>query len=189
MISLIVLAAGQGTRMEGRIKPLFPIDGIPLLERTLGNLHRSCAEEILLVLGHRAAEVERGIHLKRFPKVRSIVNRAYRQGMGSSIRCGVRHADSRSRAFIIALGDEPGIRASVVDALAQAHLATGKGIVVPTFRGSRGHPVLFGSQYRRNLVRLRGRWGARRLITCHNADVEEIPVSSPGIISDVDTSQ
>ncbi|WP_431936255.1 aminotransferase class I/II-fold pyridoxal phosphate-dependent enzyme [Micromonospora sp. RP3T] len=58
MTKAVVLAAGLGTRLGGdRPKPLTPVLGIPILHRSLTNLARAGVQEVVIVIGHRAAEV------------------------------------------------------------------------------------------------------------------------------------
>lgn len=59
----VVLAAGFGSRLardgeEGSLKPLTPVAGVPLIERTLSNLARAGCERVAIVLGYRANEIE-----------------------------------------------------------------------------------------------------------------------------------
>lgn len=58
----VVLAAGFGSRLEGAsdatvLKPLTPVAGVPLIQRTLRSLEVAGCERIVLVLGHGAGEV------------------------------------------------------------------------------------------------------------------------------------
>lgn len=58
----VVLAAGFGSRLEGvsddtALKPLTPVAGVPLIQRTLRSLEVAGCERIVIVLGHGAAEV------------------------------------------------------------------------------------------------------------------------------------
>jgi molybdenum cofactor cytidylyltransferase len=186
VISLIVLAAGEGRRM-GRTKPLVCVEGVPLLIRVLQALCHPPVDETIVVLGRRARQIRRHPALSSYRGLRIAVNRLYTRGMGSSIACGVKSADARSEAFIVALGDEPWIPRGIVRRLLSAHRSSGRGIVIPVRRGRRGHPVLFHRRYRERLLRLRGRHGGRYLIARHQDDVLEVAVASTGLGRDVDS--
>ncbi len=59
----VVLAAGFGSRLardgaEGSLKPLTPVAGVPLIERTLSNLADAGCGRVIIVLGYRADEIE-----------------------------------------------------------------------------------------------------------------------------------
>ncbi|MCY1416216.1 Purine catabolism protein PucB [compost metagenome] len=87
----------------------------------------------------------------------------------------------------IFLGDMPWIGAdSLRCLLAQA---APDSIVVPTFAGQPGHPVLFGRSFWPELQLLRGDSGAREVIRANPQAVRRVAVSDPAILRDVDTPQ
>src|SRR4029434_2004502 len=104
MISGILLAAGESTRMEGAFKPLLPWGKRTVIGACVENLRRSQLDEIIVVLGHREAEIR-----ARLPGsgVIYIINRDYRRGMLSSIQTGVVEISPQSGAMLIALVDQP----------------------------------------------------------------------------------
>jgi molybdenum cofactor cytidylyltransferase len=61
------------------------------------------------------------------------------------------------------------------------------GIIVPSFRGVRGNPVIFDRKFKKELLNLRGDVGGRSIIECHPEEVRVVPVESIGVIKDVDT--
>lgn len=75
-LSAVILAAGQGTRMLGTLgvpKPLAPVNHEPLLLRNLRQLHENGVNDIILVTGYRAQEVE-DCATELFPETRFIRN-------------------------------------------------------------------------------------------------------------------
>ena len=66
----------------------------------------------------------------------------HEQGMGRSIAAGIGAADWD--AAIICLGDMPRIRPALLQALAAE--ATPDAILIPSFEGRRGNPVLWGKE-------------------------------------------
>src|SRR3954452_21752781 len=59
-IGAVVLAAGASTRF-GSPKALAELDGRPILEHVLDAVREAGIEEIVVVLGHAADEIEEGI--------------------------------------------------------------------------------------------------------------------------------
>jgi choline kinase len=59
----VILAAGMGTRLNGHLvpKPLHPVMGVPLLERTIGTLARAGVSEIIIVIGFEGEQVRRAV--------------------------------------------------------------------------------------------------------------------------------
>ena len=103
-------------------------------------------------------------------------------GMGDSIAAAVR-ATPDACGWLIVLGDLPLIQAATLRTLAQA-LAL-HDVVVPVFKGQRGHPVGFSTRCRESLLRLQGDQGAASVVRAFSA--VEVALDDVGIVSDVDT--
>jgi len=74
-----------------------------------------------------------------------------------------------------------------IDQLIDAYRGSHKGIVCPTYRGERGHPVIFNlERYGKALSQLKGDIGARAVIEAHSDDLLEFAVDSPSVIRDID---
>ncbi|MBN2476418.1 MAG: nucleotidyltransferase family protein [Pirellulales bacterium] len=185
MISAMVLAAGRSRRM-GTQKLLLPFDGRPLIARVVDELLRSPVEEVLVVIGNEGQPIRDAIAGRR---VRFVTNTDSEGEMLSSVRCGLMAVPQQSAAVVVALGDQPGVAAEIVAGLVREFRAVGRGIVVPTHRGQRGHPLLFAMSYRDEiLTRHEGR-GLRGLLDTHPEDVRELPVSAAGILEDIDVPE
>lgn len=201
MISAIVLAAGESRRM-GSHKILLPFRNSTVIEHIVRTLDRHGIEEIIVVTGHRSQHVTAAL---RNTIAKTIVNEDYLSGMLSSVRCGLRAASSSAEAFLIVLGDQPSLRPMVVERLIAEFTAdhntgdqamTGSSgntsgetpgrILVPTFEGHRGHPLLFGSQFRMDVLGRFDESGLRGLLTAFPECIREVTVSQEGILRDMD---
>jgi len=187
MISAIVLAAGEARRM-GQVKLLLPWKGKTILEHVLGNLLQSRVDEVILVLGH---EADRFLGKISEPKIKIVFNPAYGEGMSSSLRKGLMAMGEKAEAFLVVLGDQPGIRPEIINQLIQAFRQTRKirKIVLPTYQSRRGHPVLFSSEYGEEILRLKGDVGARQILRDHPEDIVEVETDSEAILWDIDTPE
>jgi molybdenum cofactor cytidylyltransferase len=182
-ISAVLLAAGESRRL-GTNKLLLDVGGESLIERMVDVLLQSQVDEVLVVMGFEAELVRQRLQGK---PIRLVLNRHYREGMASSLRAGVRHVDPAAHGVLIALADHPWLTSETVDRLTDTYRRASKGIVCPTYRGMRGHPVIFDvKRYGEALLSLRGDIGGRRLIEGHRDDLFEVPVDSPGVIRDID---
>jgi molybdenum cofactor cytidylyltransferase len=83
------------------------------------------------------------------------------EGMASSIACGIAALRPNVEAALVVLGDEPRMPREVLTGVIQRFRAGGAEIVAPTFRGVRGHPVLFARSVFPELAALTGDRGAR----------------------------
>jgi len=185
MISAIILAAGESKRM-GKLKQLIPFGRSTILEQTIDNYLNSEVNEVIIVLGHRAEEAK-GIIAAR--PVKLAINPNYQQGMSTSIIVGLNMVDSRARAVMIALGDQPFIDSQAINRLIEEFCNHDKGIAIPTYQGRRGHPVLFAMKYKEKLLELKGDIGGRQIISDHPDDVLEVAVNCEGIYIDIDTNK
>ncbi len=170
----------------GQPKLLVPLAGRPVLARTLDALHRTDVDEILVVLGADAERIRRGIPLSG---VRVVLNPDAAMGMSTSVRAGVKAAAASSEAFLIVLGDQPLVAPATVNALLARRQATGARILVPTYRGARGNPVLLHRSLSDEIAAITGDVGCRGVVRAHDADVLEVPVEDPGVLIDLDTPE
>ena len=138
-VAAIVLAAGTSSRM-GDFKQLLPFGSKTIVETTVERALASSADEVVVVVGHRADEVAAAVAR---PGVGVVRNDAYLDGMSSSIKAGVRAAGDGVDAVMICLGDQPHVPVAVYDAVLDAYRASGAPVVVPTIAGDTGHPVVF----------------------------------------------
>jgi len=179
----IVLAAGASTRM-GRPKALIPVGGRPMLERVLATLKEAAVDRVVLVLGHRAAEVRDALTIS---DAVTVENPEYSEGLGSSLRVGVRAAPPGSRHLAIVLADQPFVSPTTLEHLAlRAAKGDGK-IFIPTYKGVRGNPVVFDAGLASEAERIEGDVGCRAMFPRHLQDIREVPVDDPGILLDIDT--
>lgn len=161
MIAGVVLAAGASRRF-GSQKLLVPVGGVPLVRRSVERLLETSLDEIIVVLGSDAPAV--AAVLAGLP-VRTITNVAYATGVSSSLRAGVDALGSATKAALVALADQPGVGADIVDRLIERYRAGGSPIVAPLYRGGvRGNPVLFDCSMFDELRAISGDEGARSVI-------------------------
>lgn len=182
MIAGIVLAAGTASRM-GPQKLLLPVGGQSLIRLSLEQILAAPLDDVVVVLGREAEAV--GATLAGLP-IRTVVNPDFAAGLSTSLRAGIEAQPAGIEAVIVALGDQPIPDPSVVGRLIAAHRASGKPIAVPSYRGERGHPVLFAASVFPELRRVVGDQGAREVIARDPERVAVVPVDLPRPL-DVDT--
>jgi molybdenum cofactor cytidylyltransferase len=179
----VVLAAGESRRM-GQPKQLLPFGERTILERAVDTLMAAGIGEVVVVLGHLAERV-RSVLGDR--PVRAVVNAEYRQGMLSSVKCGVRAIGAGYDAVLIALGDQPHIEVTVVSEVMRAYRAGNAGIVVPRYGDKKGHPIIINlPKYRQAITNLPEDAGLNVLMQEHADDVRLIDVTTEDIIRDID---
>src|SRR5712691_6533785 len=185
MISAIVLAAGSSSRM-GETKPLLPLGGRPLLDHVLATVRRSHVDEIIVVLGRDADRIRERVS---FDGTRSIVNDAYAEGMSTSLRAGIRAANPGADGFLIVLGDQPFVSPATLDALIEKRDGFGAKILIPTFEGRRGNPVLLDRSLADDVCSITGDQGCRAIFGHYPGRILEVPVEDAGVLVDLDTRE
>lgn len=116
-----------------------------------------------------------------------VVARDADQGMGRSIAAGIGAIAPQWDAAFICLGDMPCVSPALLAKLAER--ASWTCIVVPTWQGQRGNPVLWGRAHFPALMALEGDRGARDLIARAGDRVERIESPDDGVLRDVDTPE
>jgi molybdenum cofactor cytidylyltransferase len=179
----VVLAGGESRRM-GTPKMLLPFGDSTMLEKTIGNIENAGIRNILVVLG---AEKERIEVLLKAGNVSSCFNDRYKDGMLSSVICGVENIPDKAEAVLVFQGDEPLIRPSSIKNVIEGYRSSGGGLVVPVYKNRRGHPLLIDKKYLGEISRLDPGKGLRSLTEIHHDEVIEVETDDPGILKDFDT--
>ena len=187
MIIAVVLSAGESSRM-GRPKALLPIQGQKFIERIIRVIGQSRVGRTIVVLGHHADQL-RG-QIEHLP-VEVVINPDYRSGQLSSLQVAIRHIrdDDRCDGMLVHLVDHPFIDVALVDALIESFFETKKMIVVPSYKGKRGHPVIFSRELFGELLNAPLDHGAKAVVNAHRQETLEIEWHDEGITLDIDTPE
>jgi molybdenum cofactor cytidylyltransferase len=170
----VILAAGASSRM-GRPKPLLQFEGQTFLDSLIQRFEGIC-EPIIVVLGYAADEVRSGI--ARSAQVEIVGNPAPERGMLSSLQCGVARVPHDALFTPV---DLPGISRATIETLA----STEGPVVIPAYKGRKGHPVRVSRDVIAELLALPVGAQARDALRRHDAQL--IAVDDPRILHDVDT--
>ena len=185
VIAALVLAAGMSRRMGRRNKLLAEIDGETMIARAVDSVLAARASPVVVVTGHQAAKVRAALAGR---EVRFAHNRDFARGLSTSLKAGLEALPADTDAALICLGDMPRVSSRHLDTLiATFDPAEGRAICVPTARGKRGNPVLFGADFFEEMKAAQGDVGARHLIGAHADQVFEVAIDDDGIFVDIDT--
>lgn len=146
MISSIVLAAGMSTRM-GEPKALLDWGGEPLICYQVRQLREAGCEEVIVVLGHRADDIQRKM---RTADCRVMLNARFFAGRAGSLRIGAKAVNRDAEAIVIINVDQPR-PASFIRSLIQAHTPSASA-TRPVKDGHHGHPVIVAGRLREELM-------------------------------------
>ena len=175
-ISGLILGAGASQRL-GPPKQLLPFRGTTMLGWVLDQAQQAASlNEIVVVLGRAADEIRARID---FGTARVVENPVFAEGCSSSYRAGIGALDRRSEAIMIILGDQPGITPETIDTLAEEWRAEEVPIALCSYRGRRGHPMIFAKAMFEQLKGLHGDKAAWKLVDANSDVVQEVHFDLP----------
>jgi molybdenum cofactor cytidylyltransferase len=149
-------------------------------------------KEIIVVLNPQNEGMKRQFEKRSASttkKVKVTFNPHYKGGMSTSIHKGLQVMDPGSEGILISLGDQPLLKTRTINVLLRAFHQRKGGIIVPSFRGMKGHPVIFHRKYEKELLKLRGDTGGKPILLKYPKQIKIIPVKSEGVIKDIDTRE
>ena len=183
-VAAVVLAAGAASRF-GSPKALARLDGRPILEHVLDAVREAGIDDVIVVLGHAADEIEEGIDWLEERRVRNPDPRH----LSSSLQVGidaVAAIDPPVRAAVIVLGDQPRTRPEVIRALLAAARSGDRPVVVPRYAdGGGANPVVLLADAFELVDEAIGDRGLGPVLASNDDLVTEVPV--PGANPDIDT--
>lgn len=173
----IILAAGLSTR-AGTNKLILDIGGKTVIERCIYGMYDLCSK-IIVVGGNRIEEIED--ILKKYPKVELIYNSDYLDGMFSSVKKGL--VNIKEEKFFLIPGDYPVINKAIYKQM----LKLDEDIVIPMYKGKKGHPLLMKSYLIEELIKSKQYNTLRDFVNIKG--FKSINVEEPGILMDIDTME
>jgi molybdenum cofactor cytidylyltransferase len=185
MLAGILLAAGESKRMEGAFKPLLKWGTRTVISECVHQLRNSKLDEIFVVLGHREFDIRARL---AGAGVQYAINEDYQKGMLSSIKTGWTQLAPDTDGVLIALVDQPMVTAAIINQVIDAFNEGKKPIIIPTYQGKPGHPIMLSTEFEEELMQLPEDepLGLKALIDRHRDEVLEVPVASPTILEDID---
>lgn len=200
-LTALVLAAGLSRRF-GQPKQLLPYRGTTLLGWIVAQVE-SCpaVDDVILTLGQASDEIRASLTLGR---ARAVIAQDYHEGCAASYRTGLASADPNMRGLMIIPGDQPGIDAAIITRMADAWRATlssaahdgasdassapPAAILVASYQGVDGHPLIFDRSLFAELADLHGDKAAWKLLDRHPAAIQRVEMgrAAPANINTVE---
>ena len=170
----LVLAAGSSRRM-GSPKQLLQVRGRPLLELVVGQVTASRLDDVVVVLGAAADEIQTRVDLGR---ARVLINPEHSSGMASSLRAGVASLGPDVDRVVVILGDQPDVDAELLNKLLDLHESSGLPAAALSFNGLLHPPVVLDRELWSDLMKLEGDVGCRAVIRGRPEQVASLAVAT-----------
>jgi molybdenum cofactor cytidylyltransferase len=173
----VIVAAGQSKRMTPHLKLLLELNGQSILRRSIFSM-LPFVSRIIVVTGYHSDIISEHIH--DIERTEVYLNLNYQQGMFSSIVAGLSQMKEEHAFFLPA--DCPFVDESVYKMMSDHN----DDIVIPSYQGVTGHPVLFSKSAIQSII-TKEYLTLREFISQHPHQV--VNVDCPGVLMDIDTPE
>lgn len=188
VLPIILLAAGQSSRMKGRDKLLEQVDGMPLLRRQAMMALAAHSGPVIVTLPvkpHPRYDVIADLEITRVPVPDAD------EGMAASLRRGFAALPPNTPAAMLLLADLPDL--TIVD-LKKCLQAVDLKSTNSIWRGATaqdqpGHPIIFAAVHFPEFAKLTGDNGGREIVAAAKDHSVLIPLSGQQARRDLDTPE
>lgn len=186
IVAGLVVAAGMSSRMKA-FKPLMKLGEKTIIEHVVDTLRESEVQEIVVVTGNRAVEIEKQLANRNIHFIR---NEDYENtSMFQSVKFGLKHLNNRCDKFFFLPGDIPLFKPSSLRAM-KKEMDLGKSrLVQPMYNGKHGHPVLFSADCIKDFLLHDGTMGMKGAMENLKGKKIELELPDKGILMDADTQE
>jgi molybdenum cofactor cytidylyltransferase len=187
-IPILILAAGQSTRMRGADKLMQPIDGAPLLSRVASMACAASDDAVFVALPpkpHPRWSALDGLNVNRLAVPDA------KEGLNASLRAGVAKLPSDCDAVMVLLADLPNLTKIDIRHVLQSVDFKRNDLIWrgSTEDGKPGHPVVFHHKIFPELCALTGDSGAQSVVRRHIKQVKLISLPQQNARLDLDTPE
>jgi molybdenum cofactor cytidylyltransferase len=191
MIFAVIPAGGRSGRM-GRPKLALPLGGQTVLQWVIQALAQTGVDKTLVVIGPNVPELQ---NLAESAGAQTCLLSEPTLDMRATVLAGLDWLECRYHpvsedAWLLIPGDHPTLDARVVQQLIEARLRhPTSSIILPSFRGQRGHPALIDWKHRAGMAAMPAGQGLNSYLRQHSQETLEVSVDSPEVLADLDTPE
>ena len=181
----------------GQLKALLDWQGRPLIIHQIVALREAGADEVVVVLGHRADELQARIGANRdvyhLGGVRCVINEDYAQGKTTSIKTGLwaLGPSANPDAAIIMLNVDQPRSARIIERTLHAHRDGDASLItIPTYHGKGGHPIVVSRSLYSELIAIDEKTQGMRAVTERHRDAtQRVELGAAELLWDVNTPE
>ena len=182
--AIIILAAGSASRM-GEPKQLLAFKSDTLLGHAITTANKLSLGKPLVVLG---AHADRILDSHQHHHAKYVINPSWDKGMGNSLVFGLESAletNPQLEAVLVLLADQPLVSASHLQGILKKHESAAAAVTATQYNHGAGVPAIFSKSLFPELLKLKGDYGARKIIRNHLDKATVVPEEHS--LLDIDT--
>ena len=185
MLTILILAAGASSRMEGRDKLTLPVNGAPLLATMIARAQATRSAVLVALPPDNPTRAAITLDCDATP----VTVRNAAQGMGASIAAATTARPKGTTALMILPADMPLLEADDLRTMVTAWTGAPTDAILRATGadGTAGHPVIFPQSCFAALEALGGDAGARNVVQGHGGPVLEVSLPDQHALLDIDT--
>jgi len=184
-IAILILAAGESSRMGNHTKQILPWKETTLLGNAVDQANNSIANTTYVVLGAKDEVIKAEVDLESCTVIK---NTNWENGLGSSIAAGIEYIFSKTMehdAVLIMLADQPLIDSNYLNKMMGNWISDPSNIITTQYKDHSGVPAIFGKKYFAELQKLDEDFGAKDIIAANKEVI--LALQSEGKEIDIDS--
>ena len=188
-ISAIIMASGKSERM-GTNKLLLEYRGMTFIENTLEKVLNENFYELVIVISDKKVRKKCQDYIKKSEKdekkIYIIDNKKSEKGQSESIKIGLKTL-GKCDGYMFFSCDQPFLTSDTIKKILQNFKT--KGITTPEYNGKRSLPVIFGENFKDELLKLEGDTGGKTVISNHQDKIKIVEIENSDEGKDIDTKE
>ena len=180
-ITAILLAAGGSSRL-GQPKQLVQFKNGFLINYILDQITHAGISDIRIILGSHFSDIKEHIKDKSFEVIH---NPNWKEGVSSSIKCGLNNLKPGIEAVLIFIVDQPFLDPKLIAKIVKKFRTSKANIIAACVSGQIVHPVLYRRVVFAKLLELEGDIGGKAIFG--NQLVETINWDDEKLLLDIDS--
>ena len=188
-ISAIIMASGKSERM-GTNKLLLEYRGMTFIENTLEKVLKENFYEFAIVVSDKKVKRKVQDYIKNLEtdekKIYIVDNKKSEKGQSESIKIGLKTL-GKCDGYMFFSCDQPFLTSDTIKKILKNF--NPEKITIPEYNGKRSLPVIFGENFKEELLKLEGDTGGKTVISNHPDKIRTVEIENSDEGKDIDTKE
>ena len=188
-ISAIIMASGKSERM-GTNKLLLEYRGITFIENTLKKVLNENFYELAIITCDKEVKKKCQNYIKKLEKDKKNIylvdNKKSEKGQSESIKMGLKTL-GKCDGYMFFSCDQPFLTSDTIKKILKNF--NPERITIPGYDGKRSLPVIFGKNFKNELLKLEGDTGGKTVISNHPDKIRIVEIENSDEGRDIDTKE